>query len=91
MKQLLFILIVTADGNIPVAFRCTDGNTSDSRTHIETWNTLRALAGRSDFLYVADSPCGANARPRDQRCSAYTRSRTAVKPLNPAGYLSHLR
>src|ERR1700739_3217980 len=55
MKQLLFILTMTADGNIPVAFRCTDGNTSDSRTHIDTWNTLRMLAGRSDFLYVADS------------------------------------
>ena len=46
---------MSADGNIPVAFRCTDGNASDSRTHIETWNTLRAVAGRSDFLYVADS------------------------------------
>jgi transposase len=55
LKQLLFILTMTADGNIPVAFRCTDGNASDSRTHIETWNTLRAVAGRSDFLYVADS------------------------------------
>src|ERR1700682_5729343 len=55
MKQLLFILSMTADVNIPVAFRCTDGNTSDSRTHIDTWNTLRALAGRSDFLYVADT------------------------------------
>ena len=32
-----------------------DGNTSDSRTHIETWSALRALAGRADFLYVADS------------------------------------
>ena len=37
------------------AFRCSDGNTSDLRTHIETWNTLRAVAGRADFLYVADS------------------------------------
>ncbi len=55
LKQLLFILTMSADGNIPVAFRCTDGNASDSRTHIETWNTLRAVAGRSDFLYVADS------------------------------------
>jgi transposase len=55
LKQLLFILTMTADGNIPVAFRCADGNASDSRTHIETWNTLRAVAGRSDFLYVADS------------------------------------
>src|SRR6516164_8622885 len=55
LKQLLFILTTTADGGIPVAFRCSDGNTSDSRTHIDTWNTLRAVAGRTDFLYVADS------------------------------------
>ncbi len=55
LKQLLFILTVNADGNIPVAFRCTDGNVSDSRTPIETWNALRAVAGRADFLYVADS------------------------------------
>ena len=55
LKQLLFILTMSADGNIPVAFRCTDGNTSDSVTHIDTWNTLRAVAGRNDFLYVADS------------------------------------
>jgi transposase len=55
LKQLLFILTVNTDGNIPVAFRCTDGNVSDSRTHIETWNALRAVAGRADFLYVGDS------------------------------------
>ena len=36
LKQLLFILTMNADGNIPVAFRCSDGNPSDSRTHIET-------------------------------------------------------
>lgn len=55
LKQLLFILTMTADGHVPVAFRCTDGNVNDSRTHIETWNTLRTVAGRADFLYVADS------------------------------------
>jgi transposase len=55
LKQLLFILTMTEDAHIPIAFRCTDGNASDSRTHIETWNTLRAVAGRADFLYVADS------------------------------------
>jgi transposase len=38
-----------------VQFRAADDNTNDSVTHIETWNTLRAVAGRSDFLYVADS------------------------------------
>jgi len=55
LKQLLLILTMAADGNVPVAFRCTDGNASDARTHIETWETLRVVAGRPDFLYVADS------------------------------------
>ena len=55
LKQLLLILTMSADGNVPVAFRCTDGNASNSRTHIETWNALRTVAGRADFLYVADS------------------------------------
>ena len=55
LKQLLFILTTDADDGVPVQFRCADGNTTDVRTHIETWNTLRALAGRADFLYVADS------------------------------------
>jgi transposase len=55
LKQLLFILTVDADGGVPVQFRVADGNTNDSTTHIQTWNTLRAVAGRADFLYVADS------------------------------------
>ncbi len=54
LKQLLFILSVTDDG-VPASFRCADGNTGDSVTHIDTWNTLRTVAGRPDFLYVADS------------------------------------
>ncbi len=55
LKQLLFILTTDADGGVPVQFRTADGNTNDSVTHIETWNTLRTVAGRADFLYVADS------------------------------------
>ena len=55
LKQLLFILTVDGDGNVPVHFRCADGNVGDSQTHIETWNALRAVAGKADFLYVADS------------------------------------
>ncbi len=55
MKQLLFILTTDADGGVPVQFRTADGNTNDSITHIETWTTLRTVAGRADFLYVADS------------------------------------
>ena len=69
LKQLLFILTMSADGNVPVAFRCTDGNVSDSRTHIETWNTLRGVAGRADFLYVADSKlCSRENMDHIDRC-----------------------
>lgn len=55
LKQLLFILTMSADGGVPVQFRCADGNTPDAETHRQTWDTLHAVAGRPDFLYVADS------------------------------------
>lgn len=55
LKQLLFILSTSSDGGVPVHFRCADGNTNDSVTHRDSWDALRAVAGRADFLYVADS------------------------------------
>jgi hypothetical protein len=55
LKQLLWILTVSADGAVPVHFKVTDSNTEDSTTHIETWTVLRALVGSASFLYVADS------------------------------------
>lgn len=55
LKQLLFILTTSADGAVPVQFRCEDGNRSDVDTHIETWEALRRVAGKPGFLYVADS------------------------------------
>jgi transposase len=54
LKQLVWILTVTADGAVPIAHRVADGNTGDDVTHIATWNGLVALLGRADFLYVAD-------------------------------------
>lgn len=54
LKQLLFILTVTEDGGVPIHFRAADGNTSDDVTHRQTWDLLCQLAGRCDFLYVAD-------------------------------------
>jgi transposase len=54
LKQLVVILTVSADGAVPLAQRVCDGNTADSATHIESWDGLRALVGRPDFLYVAD-------------------------------------
>ena len=55
LKQLLFVLTVSADGTVPVHDRALDGQTSDVATHVDTWNTLRQIVGRPDFLYVADS------------------------------------
>ena len=55
LKQLVWILTVTADGAVPVHYNVANGNTTDSPTHIESWNSIRKLTGRSDFMYVADS------------------------------------
>jgi transposase len=54
LKQLLYILTVTGDGAVPVQSRVQSGNTTDDRSHRETWDFLRRLTGRADFLYVAD-------------------------------------
>ncbi len=55
LKQLVWILTVSADGAVPLACRLADGNTSDDPTHVPTWDGLVGLLGRTDFLYVADS------------------------------------
>ena len=55
LKQLVWILTVSADGAVPIAFRVVDGNTADVTTHIDTWDHLVALTGSVGFLYVADS------------------------------------
>ena len=52
LKQLLFSLTLSADGAVPVHYRAVDGNTTDDKTHIMTWEALRELAGGPDFLPV---------------------------------------
>jgi transposase len=54
LKQLLYILTVTSDGNVPIYFSSASGNTVDDGTHIGTWNVLCELIGHAEFLYVAD-------------------------------------
>ncbi len=54
LKQLLYILTITNDGGVPVHFRPASGNVTDEHTHRENWELLCQIAGRSDFLYVAD-------------------------------------
>ncbi len=55
LKQLVWILTVSADGSVPMAYRLADGNTCDDPTHIPTWDALVKILDRRDFLYVADS------------------------------------
>lgn len=54
LKQLVWILTVSADGAVPIACRVASGNVEDSTTHIATWDGLCRLLGRTDFRYVAD-------------------------------------
>jgi len=55
LVHLVFSLTISSDGAIPVHYKTYAGNRTDDSTHIETWNTVREIAGRSDFVYVADS------------------------------------
>lgn len=55
LKQLVWILTTTADGTVPITHRLADGNTEDSTTHVDSWDQLVAMLGRTDFMYVADS------------------------------------
>ena len=55
LKQLLWTLTVSSDHSVPVHYMALDGNTQAVETHVDTWNFLRDLSGRSDFIYVADS------------------------------------
>ncbi|MGO8785769.1 MAG: IS1634 family transposase [Terriglobia bacterium] len=54
LKQLLYILTISNDGGVPVHFRAASGNVTDDTTHQRSWELLCQIAGRRDFLYVAD-------------------------------------
>jgi len=55
LLHLVFSLTISSDGAVPVHYKTYPGNRTDDTTHIETWNTVKEIAGRSDFIYVADS------------------------------------
>ena len=54
LKQLVYSLSVSSDGFVPIHYKSYSGNVTDDTTHIETWNTLKIITDRCDFLYVAD-------------------------------------
>ena len=64
LKQLLYVLTVTSDGNVPIYFSTDSGNTVDDGTHIGTWDLLYELIGHADFLYVADCKLASNENLR---------------------------
>jgi len=55
LAQLIYLLTVSADGNVPITYRLADGNAPEDPTHIATWTTCCLLAGKSNFLYVSDA------------------------------------
>lgn len=55
LKQIVYNLTISADGAVPVHFQTYPGNTTDDTLHINTWDMLCKIAGKTDFLYVADS------------------------------------
>jgi len=55
LKQIVYNLTISADGAIPIHYKTYPGNRTDDTVHIETWNALRQMTGKADFLYVADS------------------------------------
>lgn len=54
LKQIVFTLTLSADGAVPIHYKSYPGNRTDDTTHIATWRVIRDIAGRPDFLYVAD-------------------------------------
>ncbi len=58
LKQLLWILTVSADGAVPVHYRVVDGKTEDSQTHPAAWDILHRLAGTASFLWLLRHRCG---------------------------------
>ena len=55
LKQLVFGLNVTADGAVPLSHEVYSGNRTDDTIHRSNVDRLRAILGRDDFVYVADS------------------------------------
>lgn len=97
LKQLVYGLSVSADGAVPIHYKAYDGNQADDATHQETWQTLRGLLGRSDFLYVADSKLctEGNLRLIDKNQGRFItvvpKTRTETKDFAKAVYQSDVR
>ena len=61
LKQLLYNLVVSSDGAVPIAFGVDSGNVTDDTTHRATWDFLCQIVGGPEFIYVADSKLATHA------------------------------
>jgi transposase len=65
LKQLVFGLSASADGAVPLNHQVWSGNRTDDTVHRSNLEELRALLGRTDFLYVADGKLGTSANLKE--------------------------
>jgi hypothetical protein len=79
LKQLVWILTVSADGSVPMAYRLADGNTSDDPTHIPTWDTL-VKSWTVETSSTWPTPSSAPAK----RCTTSTAKAAGSSPCCPA-------
>ena len=97
LKQLIYALSVTRDGAIPVHFKAYDGNRTDDTLHWDTWQTLRGILARSDFLYVGDSKLCTNQalmnidRNQGRFITMLPRTRDETKEFNKKLMMSDVR
>jgi hypothetical protein len=71
LKQLLYILTVSADGAVPVHFRVESGNATDDRSHVATWDLLRTLTVSAR----PNQPSAAGAVPGQHQAETLERRR----------------
>jgi len=62
LAQLIWLLTISSDGNVPITYRLVDGNTPEDPTHIDTWKSCCVLAGSPRFSTSA-TRSSATARP----------------------------
>ena len=55
LKQIQFGLNVTNDGGVPISHLPLNGNTAETKTHLQNLKELKRYLPKSNLLYVADS------------------------------------
>ncbi len=88
LKQFLFGLTVSRDGAVPIHYRIENGNMTDDKTHISTYDSICQIVGNTKFIYVADSKlCTSSQMSHIHNCGGQF---ITVMPKNRAEY-KHFR